>query len=86
MTIERKTVIDSIQIMRDGSVQLRIGLLLVEDGAELYTAWHRATVAPDGNLDATIAAVESALQAKGHPAIESAGKARLVAVRAAARR
>lgn len=76
MAITRKTVIDQIEIRRDGSTQIRFGLLLVENDVELDCKWHRTAVPADGDLDAQIAAVEAHLQTMGHPAIEAADKQR----------
>lgn len=76
MAITRKTVIDQIEIRRDGSTQIRFGLVLVEDGVEIDIKWHRTAVPPDGDLDAQIAVVESHLQTMGHPAIEASDKKR----------
>lgn len=76
MAITRKTVIDQIEIRRDGSVQIRFGLLLVEGEEELDCKWHRTAVPPDGDLAEQIAAVEENLQAMGHPPIEEADKQR----------
>ena len=57
--IEKQTVIDQIEIARSGHVQIRFGLLLVEDGVEIGCQWHRASVEPGGDVDATIAAVNA---------------------------
>lgn len=57
--IEKKTVIDRIEITRDGSVQIRFGLLLVEDGVEIGSSWHRTLVEPGGDAEAQIAAVNA---------------------------
>jgi hypothetical protein len=76
MAITRKTVIDQIEIRRDGSTQIRFGLLLVEDDAELDCKWHRTAVPADGDINAQIEAVDSHLQSMGHPAIEAADKQR----------
>ena len=63
--IEQKTIIDQIEILRTGHVQIRFGLLLIEDGKEIDCKWHRTSVAPGGNLDAQIAAVNAHLAQMG---------------------
>ena len=55
--IEKKTLVDQIEITRSGILQIRFGLLIVEDGKELATQWHRTTIAPGVDVDAQIAAV-----------------------------
>jgi len=54
MAIERKTVVDQIEITRDGSIGVRLGLLLVDGDKELSCKWHRTliplTVLPEDQL------------------------------------
>lgn len=57
--IERKTVIDQIEIARGGTIYIRFALLLVEDGNELSSQWHRTAIAPGGDVDKQIASVEA---------------------------
>lgn len=52
--IERKTVLDQIEIRRNGEVALRFGLLLVEDGNEIGCEWHRTVVPPGADPAAQI--------------------------------
>jgi len=63
--IEKKTVIDQIEITRSGHIQIRFGLLIVEDGVEISCQWHRTNVEPGGDIDAQIAAVSDHLVAMG---------------------
>lgn len=69
--ITRRTVVDRIELCRDGSTQIRFALLLEEDGVEIDSKWHRTVVPPGGNVDAQIAAVDAHLQVMGHPPIET---------------
>ncbi len=62
MAIERKTVVDQIEITRDGTVRVRLGLLLVEDGKEIDCRWHRASVDENTDIDATFNMVNEHLQ------------------------
>lgn len=52
MAIEKKTIIDQIEIDRAGRVNVRFGLLLVEDGAEISCKWHRTQIEPGVDVDA----------------------------------
>lgn len=63
--IEKRTVVDQIEIARSGYVQIRFGLLLVDDGNEINCKWHRTAIEPGGNVDAQIAVVNSHLAAMG---------------------
>lgn len=49
--IEKKTIVDKIEIARDGTMQIRLGLLIVEDGVELDCKWHRTAVEPGVSVD-----------------------------------
>lgn len=42
--IERKTVLDQIEITRRGTVQVRIALLLVDNGVEIGCKYHRSAI------------------------------------------
>ena len=70
--IEKKTVIDQTEITRSGCIQIRFGLLLIEDGKEIDCKWHRTIVEPGGNVDAQIAAVNAHLQLMGKAAVDAA--------------
>ena len=59
--IEQQTIIDQIEIVRNGAVQIRFGLLVVENGVEIAHQWHRTLVEPGGDVDAQIAAVNTHL-------------------------
>lgn len=59
--IEKKTVIDQIEITRDHVLQIRLGLLLIEDGKEIDCKWHRTAVPPGGDIDAQLALVDDHL-------------------------
>lgn len=63
--IERKSVIDQIEVTRTGGVQVRIAKLLVDDGEELKCEWHRVALPPDANVEATMAAVNQHLVTMG---------------------
>lgn len=55
--IEQRTILDQLEIIRSGHIQVRLGLLLVEDGKELASQWHRTTIEPGGDVQAQLAAV-----------------------------
>lgn len=66
----RRTVIDQIELRRDGATQIRFGLVIEEDRVEIDCKWHRTAVPPGGDLDAQIAAVDAHLALMGHPPVE----------------
>lgn len=62
--IEKKTVIDQIEITRSGAVNIRFALLIIDNGVEVASRWHRTAVAPDGDVDAQIIAVNADITAR----------------------
>ena len=45
--LEKKVVIDQIEITRNGHIQIRKATLILEDGKEIGKTYHRHTIAPD---------------------------------------
>jgi hypothetical protein len=80
--IERKTILDQYEVTRDGVIQVRIGLLLIEDGVETDCKWHRTVIPPGISVDAQMALVNDHLKAMGKPTLDDEQIARLVAVAA----
>lgn len=68
--IERKTVIDVIEITRAGDVQVCIGLLLVEDGTEIDCKAHRVLLRPGDDVNAKLGEVNGNLKANGRPELK----------------
>lgn len=69
--IEKKTIIQQIEILADGNVQVRLQLLTLEDGEVLASAWHRTSIQPGVDLDAQMAMVNTHLsQMKKEPVVE----------------
>ena len=78
--IERKTIIDKVEIDRDGNVSIRLGLLIVEGEKEIACNWHRITVPEEIPLADHLAAVSAALVAKGELAIPEDAITRITSV------
>jgi hypothetical protein len=70
MAIEKKTIIDQIEIARNGTVQVRFALQLLEDGIEISSTWHRSAVAPGVDPQLMLDAVNADIQAR--PALRAA--------------
>lgn len=49
--LEKREVIDLIQILEDGTIQVRSRISVLEDGIELSYAYHRHCVVPGTSLD-----------------------------------
>jgi len=59
--IEKKTIIDQIEITRDGHVQVRFAKQILEDGKEISCQWHRTVIEPGVNVDTQLSAVNAHL-------------------------
>ena len=60
--MEKKTILDQIEITRDGTIQVRLAILVLEDGEEISSAWHRMSIPPGTNPAEQIALVNTHLQ------------------------
>jgi predicted nucleotidyltransferase len=59
--IYRKTVLEQPELHRSGLLQIKLGLLMVEDNAELSCAWHRTAITLDGDVQVVMDAVNAHL-------------------------
>jgi len=59
--IYRKTVLDQPELHRSGLLQIRLGLLMVEDDVELSCQWHRTAVELTGDVQQQMDAVNAHL-------------------------
>lgn len=67
--IEKKTILDQIEITRNGTVQARFGLLLVEGGEQLSSKWHRTAFPPGHDVLTQLAVVNVHLDQMGYPPV-----------------
>lgn len=63
--IEKRTMIDRIEIDRDGVISLRFAKELVENGVVLSKNYHRTVITPDTDIDNQLNAVDNHLQQMG---------------------
>lgn len=66
--ILKQTEIDQVDILRNGTVQVRFGLLIVENGEVLNRNWHRASLPPGTDVAQAMAQVNAHLIGMGYPA------------------
>lgn len=60
--MEKKTVIDQIELRRDGTIGVRFLKLLVDDdGSEVDLGYHRTSIEADTNVDDQMAVVNAHL-------------------------
>ena len=82
MALEKQTVVDKIEVLENGCVQVRTAIRIVEDGVQLSQSYHRNVVAPgndysgeDARVQAICAATHTAeVVAAYQAAIESANQ------------
>jgi hypothetical protein len=67
MALEKQTVVDKIEVLENGCVQVRTATRIVEDGVQLSQSYHRHVVAPgqdysqeDARVQAICAATHTA--------------------------
>jgi len=59
--ITKKTVVDRMEILENGIIQVRFGLVLIEDGEEISRTYHRTSLPPGTNIDSQMIAVNNNL-------------------------
>lgn len=60
--MKKQTVIDQIEIKRDGTVNIRIAKEIVDDhGTVLLSEWHRTVLPPGQDIDVQMMAVNDHL-------------------------
>lgn len=57
--LSKKTIIDQIEISRHGSINIRLALLVEDDGAEISKRWHRVSIDPGMDVDAVLDVVDA---------------------------
>ena len=63
--ITKQTILDQAEIRRDGTIQIRFAVQVVEDGVVLGSEWHRTSIAPGQDLTFTMQQVNAHLASMG---------------------
>ena len=50
MSLEKQTVVDKIEVVENGNVQVRTATRIVEDGNVISTSYHRHVLSPGADL------------------------------------
>jgi hypothetical protein len=77
MALEKKIVVDLIEVVENGSVQVRTKTAILEDGKEISSKFHRHVVAPGADYSAEDAKVQAICKSVQTPAVVAAYKASL---------
>ena len=59
MALEKQTVVDKIEVLENGCVQVRTATRIVEDGVQLSQSYHRHVVAPSDDYSGEDARVQA---------------------------
>ena len=77
MALEKQVVVDKIEVVEVGVVQVRTATRIVEDGNVISTSYHRHTVSPGQDYSQEDARVQAICAATHTPEVVSAYQAML---------
>lgn len=75
MALEKQTVVDKIEVIENGCVQVRTATRIVEDGNVISTSYHRHVVAPGQDYSQEDARVQAICAATHTPEVIAAYQA-----------
>lgn len=75
MALEKKVVVDLIEVVENGTVQVRTKTAILEDGVEISSKFHRHVVAPGNDYSAEDAKVQAICAATHTPEVVAAYEA-----------
>lgn len=79
MSLEKSIVVDSIEVLENGCVQVRTKTAIIEDGVEISVSFHRHVVAPGDDYSKEEARVQAICAATHTPEVIEAYKAAIAA-------
>jgi archaellum component FlaF (FlaF/FlaG flagellin family) len=77
MALEKVSVVDKIEVLENGSVQVRVKTAILEDGQQISGSFHRHVIAPGQDYSAEDAKVKAVCTAVHTPAVVAAYEAAL---------
>jgi len=77
MALEKQVIVDKIEVVEVGVVQVRTATRIVEDGNVISTSYHRHTVSPGQDYSQEDARVQAICAATHTPEVVSAYQAML---------
>jgi hypothetical protein len=80
MALEKKELVDSIEVLENGNVQVRVKTAILENGVEISSKFHRHIVSPGDNYSQEDAKVQAICAAIHTPEVVTAYKASQVAL------
>ena len=79
MALEKQTVVDKIEVLENGCVQVRTATRIMEDGVQLSQSYHRHVVAPGDDYSTQDARVQAICAATYTAEVVAAYQARMEA-------
>ena len=79
MALTKEQVIDKIEVVENGTLQVRQVTRIMEDGKELSSSYHRWSFAPGSDVSDQPANVQTIASAAWTPAVIAAYEAQLAA-------
>ena len=83
MSLSKEVVIDKIEVVENGIIQVRQVTRIMEDGKELSSSYHRWTLSPGQDVSDQAANVQAIAAAAWTPAVVAAYTAAQAAAEAA---
>jgi hypothetical protein len=75
MALEKKVVVDLMEVVENGTVQVRTKTAILEDGVEISSKFHRHVVVPGADYSAEDAKVQAICAATHTPEVVAAYEA-----------
>ncbi len=79
MSLEKKTLVDRIEVLENGCVQVRTATRIIEDGSTISQSFHRHVVAPGDDYSGEDARVQAICAVVQTPEVIEAYKAAIAA-------
>ena len=79
MALTKETVVDKIEVLELGQVQVRTATRVLEDGTQLSSSFHRHVLAPGDDLSGQDAKVSAIATATWTPEVVTAWEAKVAA-------
>ena len=80
MTLKRQSICDQIEVLRDGTIQVRTALVIVDVNTVISLKWHRIELPPGSDISGQFDVVNAHLSSLGEAAISDADIAKIKSV------
>ena len=77
MALTKETIVDKIEVLEDGQIQIRTATRILEDGVVLSNSFHRKVLAPLDDVSGETAKVQAIANATWTQEVKDAYQAKL---------